>query len=208
MSRLKQLRTSRVYNGAIMFIGSIISAIASLALSIDSLILAKTPDTQLGCDINGKLSCSSVAKSWQANLIPMFGINVPNAFFGLAAFGIFIGFTAALMFGYRPVKPVRILLIIGTVFCVLFAGWLLLASVISIKVLCPWCLTMDVGVVLIVTGLIRWLVSLKYDGGPESDGLHHDDITVNILSGSIVSLLIEIVPLLIIGLLATMTFFS
>lgn len=205
MDALKALRTSRCWNGGVMFLGSVIATVAALALSIDSLILAKTPAAQLGCDVNGRLSCSSVSRSWQANLIPMFGINVPNAFFGLAAFGVFIGFTAALMFGYRPPKFVQWLLIAGTVFCVLFAGWLLLASVVSIKVLCPWCLTMDAGVVLIVTGLVRWLLAVRHDGGPESNGLRGDYNALR-LSGSLVSLLIELVPLLIIGLLAFLTF--
>lgn len=205
MNTLKTLRTGRVWNATIMFIGSLIAELASLALSIDSLILARTPTTQLGCDINGKLSCSSVSSSWQANLIHLWGTDVPNALFGLAAFGVFIGFTVALMFGYRPGKIVKRLFAIGIVLCVLFAGWLLTASVISIKVLCPWCLTMDAGVILIVIGFIRWLSACKQDSGPNYNGKHGLGLG---LSGSLVSILIEIIPFLIIIMLAVLTFYS
>lgn len=204
---IRSIRTGRIYNAVIMFIGSCIAALAAFALSVDSLILAKTPDTVLGCDVNGKLSCSSVSKSAYANLMPLWGTQVPNAFFGLIAFGIFIGFTGALMFGYRPIKQIKWLLGFGVAFCVLLAGWLLLASILFIHVLCPWCLTMDCGVILIVIGYVRWMIACNHDGGPESNGLKSVN-NEHMLTGSVISVLIEIIPFLIIGLLAVMTFFG
>lgn len=204
MYALKSLRTGRAWNAAVMFIGSCVAALAAFALSVDGLILARTPTTRLGCDINGRLSCSSVSRSWQANLVHLWGTDVPNALFGLMAFGVFIGFTAALMFGYRPARFVRALFAVGIIFCVLFAGWLLLASVVSIKVLCPWCLTMDAGVCLMVIGFVRWLSACQHDGGPEGDCVHGNGMG---LSASPVSVVLEMIPFLSIAMLAVFTFF-
>lgn len=201
---LESLRTGRFWNAVVMFVGSCMAELASFALSVDGLILARQPEGRLGCDVNGRLSCSSVSRSWQANLIHMWGTDVPNALFGTMAFGVFIGFTAALMFGYRPARYVRALFATGVIACVMFAGWLLLASVVSIRVLCPWCLTMDGGVCLMAIGFVRWLSACRRDGGGDGDGMHGDG---GGLSGSPVSLIIEAIPFLLIAMLASFTFF-
>lgn len=196
---LKTLRIDRRYNAAIAFIGACIGIVTSFMLTVDSLILAATPKTQLGCDISGKLSCSSVAASWQANIIPLWGHHVPNAVFGIALFGIMAGFLFSLVLGFRPNRVIRWLLGIGTGGAVIFAGWLLIASVFSIKVLCPVCLTMDTGIILLVIGVVRWMRCLRYDAGL----LHvrpHPEAALMML-GSWVSFVIELVPFALLGLI-------
>lgn len=184
MNTIRSWRTNPQYNAAIMFLGSIIAAVASFALTIDALILAKTPTKTLGCDVNGNISCSSVARSWQSNLIHLWGVDVPNAVFGLLFMGIFIGFTAALMFGYRPGKFITALFSIGMAVCLIFALWLLGVSVFWLRVLCPWCITMDVGITLQIVGYIRWLTTKEKNSR-------------NLLVGSWISIGMEIIPLLI-----------
>lgn len=148
-------RLSSWYNGLLMVIGSIVALVASFMLSLDSLKLAVS-DAPLACDVNTKLSCSKVSASWQSTLLTIDGTPTPNAFFGLAAFGVFIGFTFVLMLGWRPPRFARWLFALGIIACDVFAVWLFMESVFSIKVLCPWCLTMDVGCFILTVGALRW----------------------------------------------------
>jgi uncharacterized membrane protein len=184
MKKISSLRTRYQYNAAIMFVGSLLAAFASFALTVDAFILAKTTAKTLGCDVNGNISCSSVARSWQSNLVYIWGVNVPNAVFGLLFMGIFIGFTAALMFGYRPGRIVTGLFSAGIVVCVLFALWLLGVSVLWLHVLCPWCLTLDAAIILQVIGYVRWMRT--------KDG----DVKRHPLVSSLISIGIEVIPLL------------
>ena len=182
MKRLSSLRTRYQYNAALMFVGSLLAAFASFALTVDAFILAKTPAKTLGCDVNGNISCSSVARSWQSNLVYIWGVNVPNAVFGLLFMGIFIGFTAALMFGYRPGRIVTVLFSAGIVVCVVFALWLLGVSVLWLHVLCPWCLTLDAAIILQVIGYVRWMRTKD------------DEPKRHMFIGNLISVGIEVMP--------------
>ena len=186
------IRLSQRYNLAVMLIGELVALLASLALSVDALVLAKAPKAVLGCDLGTRISCSAVAKSKWSSIIHLWGADVPNAMFGLAAFGIFIGFTVAIMAGLRPRGLVRHLFAIGMAACILFAVYLLTVSVFALGTLCPWCLTLDVGIMLMTIGYVRW-IRLTYH-----PSLHHD-----ILS-SWVSAVIELVPFAIIALIVVM----
>jgi uncharacterized membrane protein len=61
-----------------MLVSSALSLFASLVLSIDAIKLAAQPTGQLSCNINSVLSCGTVAKSWQSQLL-----GFPNSFIGL-----------------------------------------------------------------------------------------------------------------------------
>lgn len=164
-SAKRPIRATSLWNGAVMFIGAVVAAFASFELALDSLRLLIS-DTPLGCDINTKLSCTTVAKSWQSTLVTWGGTPVPNAFFGLLAFGVFIGFIVPLAFGYKPNRPIRWLFALSLLGCDVFAVWLLLESVFSIQVMCPWCLTMDAGCFLMTVGALRWFSVTPADGAP------------------------------------------
>ena len=60
-----------------LLVGSGLGLLASLALSIESLVLAKNSEAVLSCDLNSALSCSAVANHWSAAI---FGF--PNSFTG------------------------------------------------------------------------------------------------------------------------------
>ncbi len=74
----------------IMLIASAVALFASFVLSAETLQLARHPGQTLGCDINGVLSCSTVAQSWQAEIVKFGGLSYPNAFFGIAAESVFV----------------------------------------------------------------------------------------------------------------------
>ena len=53
--------------------------------SAETLKLARNPGQKLSCDVNAVMSCSTVAESWQAEVVKFAGLSFPNAFFGIAA---------------------------------------------------------------------------------------------------------------------------
>ena len=152
------LRARPGYNATVAAIGAVVSSMAAFALVVDALIIRSSPRVvTLGCDISSRVSCTAVSSSAWSNLVPLWGTHVPNAVFGLALFPLMIGFLVALMGGFRPGRPLRILLGCGMAAATLFALFLLAVSVLIIGRLCPWCLTMDAGTLLMVEGWIRWM---------------------------------------------------
>ena len=71
-------------------LASLAAIIASFILSADALYSARHPDVLLDCDLNAKVSCSTVAQSWQAEIIKLGNLSFPNAYFGIAAESVFI----------------------------------------------------------------------------------------------------------------------
>lgn len=69
----------------IMLLASAVALLVSFILSADTLKMARNPGQKLNCDVNAVLSCSTVAESWQAEIVKFAGLNFPNAFFGIAA---------------------------------------------------------------------------------------------------------------------------
>lgn len=152
------LRTRPGYNATVSAIGAVISSMAAFALVVDALIIRSAPRAvTLGCDISSRVSCTAVSSSTWSNLVPLWGTHVPNAVFGLALFPLMTGFLVALMGGFRPGRPLRILLGFGMGAAAVFALFLLAVSVLILGRLCPWCLTMDAGTLLMVEGWIRWM---------------------------------------------------
>ena len=80
-----------------LLVGSGLGLLASLALSIESLVLAKNSEAVLSCDLNSALSCSAVANHWSAAI---FGF--PNSFIGLATLPVMITIAVALLAGTKP----------------------------------------------------------------------------------------------------------
>ena len=78
-------RHSATWTYLVMLAASAVALVVSFILSADTLKLARNPGQQLGCDVNAVLSCSSVAQSWQAEIVKFGGLSYPNAFFGIAA---------------------------------------------------------------------------------------------------------------------------
>lgn len=133
-----------------MLISSVLGLIASFVLSVDAIKLAEKPDTILSCDISAKISCSTVADSWQASLI-----GFPNAFLGLITEPIVITLAVAALGG---VKFPRWFMLTAQAFYTIgfaFALWLFYEAYFHIGALCPWCLLITGTTTLVFTSMTR-----------------------------------------------------
>lgn len=131
--------------------GAGVGLLASFILSIETLVLAKTPNTVLGCDLNAVISCSSVAQHWSASLL-----GFPNSFIGLMALPVMVTIGVALLAGTKFPRWFMFAAQIGVSVGFIFALWMFYMSFVEIGVLCPWCLTLDVGMLLIFGSMTRY----------------------------------------------------
>lgn len=133
-----------------MLVSSILGLVASLVLSIDAIKIAENPDVVLSCDINSKISCTTVGSTWQANLL-----GFPNAFLGLITEPIVITVAVAALGGVR--FPRWFMLIAQTFYSIgfIFAYWLFYQAYFVIGALCPWCLLITVTTTLVFTSMTR-----------------------------------------------------
>ena len=132
------------------FVGSGLGLLASFILSIETLILAKSPNAALSCDLNSVISCSSVAQHWSASLL-----GFPNAFIGLMALPVMVTVAVSLLAGVKFPQWFMLAAQAGVTAGLVFAVWMFYMSYVEISMLCPWCLTFDVGMLLIFGGMTR-----------------------------------------------------
>lgn len=126
----------------VLLIAGIVGLIASLALSIDTINLAKNPNYVPSCNLNPIVSCGSVIKTHQANA---FGF--PNPFLGLAAFGGMASISLALLAGAKLKRWFWQLFNAGLLFAVGFVHWFIFQSIYRIGDLCPYC-------------MVTWLITI------------------------------------------------
>ena len=136
----------------IMLAGSVLGLLASFMLSIESLILAKNSHAVLSCDLSSVLSCSTVASHWSATIL-----GFPNSFIGVMTLPVMVTIAVALLAGAKFMQAAEA----GAVAGMVFAIWMFYMSYIEIGALCPWCLTLDVGMTLIFFGLTRYNILRK-----------------------------------------------
>jgi uncharacterized membrane protein len=133
-----------------MLVSSVLSLIASLVLSIDAIKLAAEPSGPLSCNINSVLSCGTVAKSWQSQLL-----GFPNAFLGLMTEPVVITIAIAglglVTFPRWFMRVAHVVYGLGLV----FALWLLSQSFFVINALCPWCLLVTASTITVFSTMSR-----------------------------------------------------
>ena len=133
-----------------MLVSSALSLFASLVLSIDAIKLAAQPTGQLSCNINSVLSCGTVAKSWQSQLL-----GFPNAFIGLMTEPVVITVAIAglglVTFPRWFMRVAHVVYGLGLV----FALWLLSQSFFVINALCPWCLLVTASTITVFSTMSR-----------------------------------------------------
>ena len=83
-------RHTATWTYLVMLIASAVALVVSFVLSAETLKLARNPGQKLSCDVNAVMSCSTVAESWQAEVVKFAGLSFPNAFFGIAAESVFV----------------------------------------------------------------------------------------------------------------------
>jgi uncharacterized membrane protein len=146
-------RAWRRRNAIEMVVSGVIGLYTSFVLSVEAWHLASDPDRTFNCDITSVISCGTVARTWQAQLL-----GFPNAFLGIAFEVAVITISVATIGGVR--FPRWFMLATQAVYTValLFAYWLFLQSYFVIGALCPWCLLITVTTTLVWAGLTRWNV--------------------------------------------------
>ncbi|RLP11911.1 vitamin K epoxide reductase family protein [Propionibacterium australiense] len=133
-----------------MIVSGLLGLFVSFKLSIEAWELAGDPGLELACDINERISCVTVAQTWQATLL-----GFPNAFLGILFEGIVLAISVATVAGVRfPRWYMRCAEALYTV-ALLFALWLFTQSYFVIHALCPWCLLITVTTTLVWAGLTR-----------------------------------------------------
>ena len=140
----------------IMLVGSGLGLLASFVLSIESLELAKNSHTILSCDFSSALSCSAVANHWSAAIL-----GFPNSFIGVMALPVMVTIAVSLLSGAKFPKWFMQAAQAGAIIGIIFAIWMFYMSYVEIGVLCPWCLILDLGMLMIVFGLTRYNVLRK-----------------------------------------------
>lgn len=137
-------RHGHVWTYLMAGIASLVALFSSLILSAETLQLARNPQGRLSCDINAVVSCSTVAQSWQAELIRLGTLPIPNAFLGLAAEAVFLTLAVVGLSGVRFPSWLAGLTWFGSLLALAYATWLFTQSVFVIRALCPWCLVLMV----------------------------------------------------------------
>ena len=135
----------------IMLVGSGLGLLASFVLSIEALELAKNSHAVLSCDFSSALSCSAVANHWSAAIL-----GFPNSFIGVMTLPVMVTIAVALLAGTKFPRWFMFTAQIGVSIGFIFALWMFYMSFVEIGVLCPWCLTLDVGMLLIFGGMTRY----------------------------------------------------
>ena len=126
----------------IVLLASAVALIVSFVLSAETLQLARHPDQQLGCDVNAVLSCSTVAQSWQSEIVKFAGLSYPNAFFGIAAESVFVTIAVIGLARVRVPRWFAACTWFGGLAALLYSYWLTSQSLFVIHALCPWCLAL------------------------------------------------------------------
>src|SRR3990167_819143 len=108
--------------------------ISSFALTYDKIHYLKNPAYVPACDINPILSCGSVMKTEQADLL-----GLPNTIFGIAGFSILFFVGLMLVTGSKLSKRLWQTLNLGILTGFLFFIYLFFQGVYRINAICPYC---------------------------------------------------------------------
>lgn len=133
-----------------MLAGSLLSLLASLVLSIDAVELAGDPFSELSCNISEKISCATVALSWQASVL-----GFPNAFIGLMTEPVVITIAVAGLAGCAFPKWFMLTAWAAYAAGLAFALWLFHQAYFSIGALCPWCLLVTATTIVVFASMTR-----------------------------------------------------
>lgn len=174
----------------IMLLGSGLGLLASFVLSIEALELAKNSHAVLSCDFSSALSCSAVANHWSAAIL-----GFPNSFIGVMTLPVMVTIAAALLAGAKFPRWFMFAAQIGVSVGFIFALWMFYMSFVEIGVLCPWCLTLDVGMLLIFGGMTRYNILTGVIAGKKLKKFAQNDydivLLVTIIALAVVMILVK-----------------
>jgi uncharacterized membrane protein len=165
----------------ILIIGGIIGYICAFVIMFDKVKILNNPHYIPSCSLNPIVSCGSVMQSKQANA---FGF--PNPFIGLGAFPAVAVVGGAMLAGAKLKRWFWLTLEVGYALGLAFAYWLLFESVYRIHALCPYCLTIDMVMIITFWYLTLHLIDQKHLKLPKGKPTqayawirrHHADILI------------------------------
>ncbi len=144
-------KDKKIWALTLLLLGSSLGLIASFVLSTEAIELAKNANVELPCSLNAVLNCAAVGKDPTAHI---FGF--PNAFIGMLALPVLITIAIAALGGTKFPKWFMFAAQAGAALGALFAFWMFYTSYFVIQILCPWCLTLDVAMIVIFFSLLRY----------------------------------------------------
>lgn len=119
----------------IILIGAgLIGGLASFILTYDTFQLLQNPGYIPACNINPILSCGSIMKTAQANLL-----GIPNSVFGLVAFSMLLAFGVIVASGARLQRWVWLLAEASATVGVIGMHYLFFQAIFVLGTICPWC---------------------------------------------------------------------
>ena len=148
LERAHRFRQTDRWIFSTMLFSACLSLYSSFVLAADAVRLAANPKIALPCNINEVISCSAVARSWQAGL---FGF--PNAFLGLMAEPVVITIAVASLAGVKFPRGFMFAAQVVYSLGFAFAYWLFLESTFVIGALCPWCMVVTLSTTLVFASL-------------------------------------------------------
>lgn len=130
--------------------GGLIGLLAAAVLLIEKIALLEDPTYVPSCSINPILSCGSIMKTDQAELI-----GFPNPILGVAGFPLVIATGTALLAGATLRRWYWLGLQAGATAGLALVHWLIFQSLYRIDALCPYCM-----IVWAVTIPVFWYTTM------------------------------------------------
>ncbi|MBD0691204.1 vitamin K epoxide reductase family protein [Streptomyces sp. CBMA123] len=128
----------------LLLLGGLVGLAASAVLTFDKLRILENPSYVPSCNINPVISCGSVMRTEQAEVL-----GFPNPLLGLAAFGALAAIGAGLLAGAAYRRWFWLGLHAGTALGVVFVHWLVDQALYDIGALCPYCMVVWATVVVL-----------------------------------------------------------
>ena len=129
---------------------SLIGLVASFIQTVERIKFADDASAKLICDVNAKLSCSSVFDAWQSSV---FGFS--NSIMCLAFFSILLGVALVGVTGSQVLRGLRLTMHAASVFFLGFGAWYLWQSSFVIGSLCLYCLFCYAAVIILNAAWLR-----------------------------------------------------
>ena len=143
--------TSSRATGPVLLVSGLVGAAAALVLLVEKIALLADPDHVPSCSIDAVLSCGSIMRSTQAEVL-----GFPNPIIGLAAFPVVAAMGALVLARTSLPAWCWVALQVGATAGIAFVGWLVAQSVVVIGTLCPYCMA-----VWVTTAAIFWFVTAE-----------------------------------------------
>jgi uncharacterized membrane protein len=150
-SNLFPAKKEHIWTLILLAVSSVAGLLAAFVLSTGAIELAKNANAVLPCSLNAALNCATVGAHPSASI---FGF--PNAFIGMITMPVMLTIAIAALMGTKFPRSFLLMAELGAAAGVLFAVWMFYVSYTVIQVLCPWCLTTDIAMVVLFIALTRY----------------------------------------------------